>query len=181
MQRAYKKFSFCFLMVGMLVSCQPITERPNVPLEDANVNAAQAADYQIARNREFLQKERASIESYIKDRQWTMERTGNGLYFRVVQPGNGGPRPKMRDQVEVQITSYLLDGTLILAPEKRRVGVGTDSSFEMGFHEALLLMEPGMEAVFILPSHLAHGLAGDLNKVPPMSALVYEIQLLSIF
>ncbi len=181
MQRAYKKFSFFFLMAVVAMSCQPITEKPNAPLEDANVRATEAGDYQIARNREFLQKERASIESYIKDRKWTMQRTGNGLYFQVLRPGNGGAKPKVRDQVEVQVASYLLDGTPIMTPGKRKVGVGTDSSFEMGFHEALLLMEPGMEAVFILPSHLAHGLAGDLDKVPPMSALVYEIQLLTIF
>lgn len=150
-------------------------------MEDATQRSEAIEAYQIARNREFLQKERTSIEAYVKDRDWQMQRTGNGLYYQVVKAGNGGKKPVLRDQVEVQVTAYLFDGTVVLPAGKKRVGVGTDSNFEMGFHEALLLMEPDMEAVFILPSHLAHGLAGDLNKVPPMSALVYEVQLLTIY
>jgi FKBP-type peptidyl-prolyl cis-trans isomerase len=180
MFQPYKMFKWLFVM-ALLAGCKPIADKPRSSMEDAPMRPEDNEAYQIERNRDFLQKERASIEAYIKDRNWQMQRTGNGLYYQITQPGNGGKKPVLRDQVEVQVTSYLFDGTVILAPGRKRIGVGTDSNFEMGFHEALLLMEPDMKAVFILPSHLAHGLAGDLNKVPPMSALVYEVQLLTIY
>jgi FKBP-type peptidyl-prolyl cis-trans isomerase FkpA len=32
----------------------------------------------------------------------------------------------------------------------------------------------------ILPSHLAHGLLGDDNKIPPKASVIYELELLSL-
>jgi FKBP-type peptidyl-prolyl cis-trans isomerase len=172
----------CYLFAGLLLTgCQFMGSEPTgAPLEDATPMVRSMEDVQIERNKAFLQKERASIEAYISDRNWSMERTGNGLYYHYLTKPLGLQKPVMRDDVEVVYTSYLLDGTPIEESIRKRIRVGADGDYEMGFHEALQLMEPGMDAVFILPSHLAHGLAGDLDKVPPMSALVYEIQLIKI-
>jgi FKBP-type peptidyl-prolyl cis-trans isomerase len=41
-------------------------------------------------------------------------------------------------------------------------------------------MHVGDKMRFILPSHLAHGLTGDQSKIPPLSSVVYEIELLEL-
>jgi len=42
----------------------------------------------------------------------------------------------------------------------------------------MLLMNKGAKAKFILPSHLAHGLLGDENKIPSNATVIYDIELL---
>jgi FKBP-type peptidyl-prolyl cis-trans isomerase len=41
-------------------------------------------------------------------------------------------------------------------------------------------MRKGEKAKFILPSHLAHGLVGDLQKIPPLSILVLDVELIDL-
>jgi len=36
----------------------------------------------------------------------------------------------------------------------------------------------GDKAKLIIPSHLAFGLAGDMDQIPPLSPIVYDIEVL---
>jgi len=38
----------------------------------------------------------------------------------------------------------------------------------------------GDHAKLIIPSHLAHGLIGDLDKIPPLTTLVMDIHLIGV-
>jgi FKBP-type peptidyl-prolyl cis-trans isomerase len=51
---------------------------------------------------------------------------------------------------------------------------------ESGMHEAVLLMHVGGKAKFILPSYMANGLQGDNDKIPPMSAILVDLELLEV-
>jgi FKBP-type peptidyl-prolyl cis-trans isomerase len=52
------------------------------------------------------------------------------------------------------------------------------ADIESGIHEGIKFMSVGDRAKLIIPSHLAHGLVGDLDKVPPLSTLVVDIHLI---
>ena len=54
------------------------------------------------------------------------------------------------------------------------------ADIESGLHEGIKYMHVGDFAKLIIPSHLAHGLVGDLDKVPPMSTLVVDIHLIGL-
>jgi FKBP-type peptidyl-prolyl cis-trans isomerase len=41
-------------------------------------------------------------------------------------------------------------------------------------------MKMGDRAKLIIPSHLAHGLVGDLNKIPPLTTIVVDIHLIDL-
>jgi FKBP-type peptidyl-prolyl cis-trans isomerase len=42
-------------------------------------------------------------------------------------------------------------------------------------------MRVGEKARLVMPSHLAHGLLGDMdNKIPPLSPLIIDIELIAI-
>ena len=51
---------------------------------------------------------------------------------------------------------------------------------ESGLEEAVLLMSVGDKGRFIMPPHLAHGLLGDNNKIPPRSIIVYQAELIKL-
>jgi len=71
-----------------------------------------------------------------------------------------------------------LDGTLCYKNDSKsikKVKVDYDN-IESGLHEGLKLMHAGEKAIFILPSHLAHGITGDNDKIPPKSPVYFEIE-----
>jgi peptidylprolyl isomerase len=51
------------------------------------------------------------------------------------------------------------------------------SDKESGLNEAVKLLSIGDKAKLILPSHLAYGLLGDFDKIPPQSILLIDVQL----
>ena len=77
---------------------------------------------------------------------------------------------------------WLLDGTLCyssdsLGMKKFRIGKG---GVEKGLEEGILLMQVGDKARFIMPPHLAQGLMGDQDRIPPRSVILYEVELVQI-
>ena len=73
----------------------------------------------------------------------------------------------------------LLDGTVCYSSDSlglKSFEIDHDQ-IESGIHEGVKLLKEGEHAIFILPSHLAHGLTGDHNKIPPGSPVVYNIEL----
>ena len=49
---------------------------------------------------------------------------------------------------------------------------------ESGLHEGISYMKEGDRAKIIIPSYLAHGLIGDLDKMPPLATIIYDIRLI---
>jgi len=41
-------------------------------------------------------------------------------------------------------------------------------------------MRVGDKAKFIVPSHLGHGLSGDFEKIPPLTTLVIDLELVAL-
>jgi FKBP-type peptidyl-prolyl cis-trans isomerase len=136
----------------------------------------------IGVNRELVSKEATRIDGYLKRNQLEAEKTGTGLRIirKKTHPDKAMPKPG--DFVTVHYTVKLLDGTLCYStkdkkPEMFKVGM---DQVESGLHEGIQLMHVGDEATLILPPHLAHGLIGDQEKIPPLSSIVYDIELVSI-
>jgi FKBP-type peptidyl-prolyl cis-trans isomerase len=40
-------------------------------------------------------------------------------------------------------------------------------------------MKVGDKAKLIIPSHLGHGITGNMDKIPPLSTLIVDIELIS--
>ena len=53
-------------------------------------------------------------------------------------------------------------------------------NIEDGLHKAVLYLKSGDKAKILIPSHLAHGLLGDSKKIPPMSPIIYDIEIISV-
>jgi FKBP-type peptidyl-prolyl cis-trans isomerase FkpA len=134
-------------------------------------------------NKRVTEAEALQIDKYVKRHGLKVITTATGLRYDIYKKAPGKPpMPKKNQVVLIHFTSYLLDGKEIYSSLKGQpVEVVIDrDNVESGVHEGLKYMHVGDKAKFILPSHLAHGIMGDNDKIPPLTPVVYNIELLSI-
>ncbi len=132
-------------------------------------------------NKYELQKESDEINQYIARHKWKMQMTGTGLRYIVIKEGND-VKPESGNFVKVNYKISLLDGTVCYtsAEDGAKEFKVEGDNIESGLHEAVLLMHVNEKAKFILPSYMANGLQGDNNRIPPLSAIVVDLELLAI-
>jgi FKBP-type peptidyl-prolyl cis-trans isomerase FkpA len=102
--------------------------------------------------------------------------TASGLQYEVVKTGNG-PKPKATDKVKVNYKGTLINGT-VFDSSKEPVTFPVNQVIK-GWQEALQLMPVGSKWKIYIPQELAYG-ARSQSPIPPFSALVFEVELLSI-
>ncbi|HEX2099727.1 MAG TPA: FKBP-type peptidyl-prolyl cis-trans isomerase [Candidatus Synoicihabitans sp.] len=105
--------------------------------------------------------------------------TASGLQYEVLKSGNG-PKPKATDTVEVHYHGTLVDGTVFDSSVQR----GETIQFPVngvipGWVEALQLMSVGDKWKLTIPPALGYG-ARAAGKIPPQSALIFEVELIGI-
>jgi FKBP-type peptidyl-prolyl cis-trans isomerase len=129
----------------------------------------------------YIRQEADEITQFIKAHQYAMQATGTGIHYMIYSHGKGD-MAKFGEYVQIAYTISLLDGTLCYDSKQdgpREFCVGKDD-VESGVHQAVQLMHLGDKGLFILPSYLAQGIAGDRDKIPPGAVVVYDITLLRI-
>lgn len=107
--------------------------------------------------------------------------TASGLKYEVLQRGTGTVHPTATDTVTVHYHGTLLDGTVFDSSVRR----GEPTTFPLngviaGWTEGVQLMKVGDKFKFVIPSNLAYGINSPSPMIPPMSTLVFEIELLAI-
>ncbi len=106
--------------------------------------------------------------------------TESGLQYEVLEAGDG-PVPGPEDTVEVHYRGTLVDGTEF----DSSYGRGQTVSFGVGqviagWTEALQLMPVGSKYRLVIPPELGYGAGGAGQMIGPNSALVFEVELVSI-
>jgi FKBP-type peptidyl-prolyl cis-trans isomerase len=106
--------------------------------------------------------------------------TESGLQYEVLEAGDG-PKPGAEDTVEVHYRGTLVDGTEFDSSYSRgqtvTFGVGQVIA---GWTEALQLMPVGSKWKLAIPADLAYGAGGAGQLIGPNSALIFEVELVSI-
>ena len=118
-------------------------------------------------------------------KDWEMNRTGSGLQYFIYEHSEDvdtSIHPIPGDVAEIEYTITLLSGDECYRTEDDEYEefVVDNSEIETGIQEGIKLLSPGDRAKLIVPSHLAHGMAGDLDKIPPLTTLVIDIYLMGI-
>lgn len=143
---------------------------------------AESANEQLkGANVQLLARDIELIESFIKRRGWDMQKTESGLFYSIYEQGEG-TAAQFGDIISLDYTVSLLDGTICYSSDNYGPLVFTvgQGGVEAGLEQAVLMLRPGDKARLILPPFLAHGLLGDLNKIPPRAVIVYELEVLSV-
>ena len=104
----------------------------------------------------------------------------SGVNYIVIEKAAGN-RPNASDTVEIHAKGVFPDGTLFEDTYQRNQPISNVvSNLIPGLSETIQLMPVGSKWRIFIPSTLAYGSAGIPGKVPPYSALVFDIELLEI-
>jgi FKBP-type peptidyl-prolyl cis-trans isomerase FklB len=104
----------------------------------------------------------------------------SGLQYQVITEGTG-PIPTATDKVKTHYHGTLIDGTVFDSSVQR----GEPASFPVngviqGWQEALQLMKVGSKWKLFVPANLAYGERGAGEKIGPNTALIFDVELISI-
>lgn len=134
------------------------------------------------RRREKAEKNRAEGEAFLaaNGKKEGVVTLPSGLQYKVLAAGKG-PSPSPTDNVTVHYRGTLVDGTEFDSSYKRNepATFGVDRVIA-GWKEALPMMKEGAKWQLFVPSKLAYGEQGSGSKIPPNSALLFEVELISV-
>lgn len=171
--------TFFYIVYILLISSILLACRNNHTKK--NIDSNSLKESLIDANKKYVKRESDEINQYIKKRGWEMNASGTGLRYMIYEKTNG-KQAAFGLLAKINYKISLLDGTECYSSSKsgpKEFMIGQDQ-IESGIHEGILLLKTGEKAVFILPSHLAHGLMGDDNKIPARSTIVYDVELVSL-
>lgn len=166
---------FVIMAIIMLLSCENNSQTQQ---SSQSVNAKQRKESVEKANRYIVIQENEAINDYIERHQMDVVETGTGLRYRIVKQGDT-ELIRRGDIVSMEYEVRLLTGDLLYSSKedgKKTFLVGK-GGVESGLEEAVLHLHKGDVADIIIPSHLAFGLLGDGEKVPPRAALIYKIRI----
>tara|TARA_B110000483_G_scaffold241223_1_gene323694 strand:+ start:1493 stop:2059 length:567 start_codon:yes stop_codon:yes gene_type:complete len=131
----------------------------------------------IAQNRAVLEAERKDIELFIDSSSHKFLRNGLGMHISLIERGNGVVLDT-GDLARVNSRVTSLKGYDFSQSKISEFLILRDNEMIWGVQEASLGSRRGDSLVLIIPAHLAHGLAGDLKTIPPLTPLVYYLRIL---
>ncbi len=164
----------CTILSALIISCSGDAEKQH------SIDMSQLQEDLIAANKKATMLESEQIDHYIEKNKLELVKTQTGLRYQIYKDIEGEVISNNQRAV-VQYTINLLDGTECYSTKEavEEFTVGKDY-VESGLHEGIQFMSVGDKAIIIIPSHLAHGLAGDLKKIPFRSTIIYDIELVAI-
>lgn len=156
-------------------------KQPNPSNQQLEHDAAQVKESLIKANRYLIRTEEEDINDFLHRYGWTMQKTGTGLRYAIESAGNGD-LVRYGQLVTLRYKVMLLTGDVIYSSDQlgfKQFTVGR-GGVETGLEEGIRLLRKGDKAKFILPSHLAFGLLGDSEKIPPRTPIVYLIEVVEV-
>lgn len=139
------------------------------------------AEQMIRSNQAAVKLEDRDIDLYAERYGLQVQRTGRGVCYQLVRD-MPGPSVRSGQWATVNYRVELLNGDTAYTTES-----GLPESFkvelddvESGLHEGIQYLSPGDSAVLIIPSYRAHGLIGDMDRIPMRSTVVYYIGLVKV-
>ena len=92
-----------------------------------------------------------------------------------------GAAPKPTDKIKIHYHGTTIDGKIFDSSVDRKTPFESYANqFVTGFNEALSLMKVGSKYKVFIPQELAYGSQSRGALIQPLSALVFEVELLEI-
>ena len=169
---------FLYISILFMVSCSDVKEPEKEP------EIKWTTDQSLKLGKELALEEELAIQVYLEGaKKFKYTLTGSGLRYSIYERSEDTTvKPAVGNQVCVDLRIDQLDGTNCYqtdADECMQFLVDK-SEAESGLQEAIKLLSIGDRARLIIPSHIAHGLIGDQDMIPPLSTLVIDVKLIEI-
>ena len=172
-----KSFTYFFILILIVLSCRQ--EKKPIVEEKSKWSKGHSVNF----NQELVIREQMQIKLFLDhQKSLKMNLTNSGLRYMIYKNGVGEELAKNGQLATIKIKMSLLDGTICyetIDNEYEYFGI-EKSEKEFGIHELVKYMKVGDRAKAILPSHLAHGLLGDRQNIPPQSILYLDVELIDL-
>lgn len=113
-----------------------------------------------------------------------MNKTSSGLSYMEIVKSDSKISPNVGDEVTLSYDIRLMDPLQTSCYHSDSNGLAKfkveQSLVESGLHEMITYLNVGDSALVVLPHYLAHGIAGDNQKIPPLSPVLYFIKLIDV-
>lgn len=164
-----------FLCIFIIISCQN-KNKTNIDIE-TTIDKNELLEW----NKKIVDINTEVINKFLERRKWKMEISETGLYWQIIKKTNL-QKIVSGKIVEFKFKTFLLSGELLYSSEisgNRFLQIDKNQE-EVGLNEGLKMLCLGEKARFIIPPHLAFGVAGDGYKVPVYAVLLYEVEIVEI-
>lgn len=160
---------FAMLLLMLLVGCK---QTPIVEVEDKGSNGL--SERLITANKYIASSEQTQIDGYVSRRGWNCETLPCGARLCVQKESKGAPIAN-DDIVVIRYTLSTLSDAVIYADRADTLRVGRHQA-TVALDEALVRLRHGSEAWVISPSEACYGVAGDGDRIPSRTVLVYNLK-----
>ena len=168
-------FYFITVMCLLLSSCHDRT--PVIDLQPDN--STRYKENMINANRVVIQSEATQIEGYVQRRKMSTKALPCGALYSEYAHGDSSPiNPE--DTVVVGYRLEALDGTPFYTRQTDTLVVG-HREVTQALDDLLLQLNYGSKAWLIAPSNTAYGVAGDGDRVPSRTIVIYNIETINKF
>lgn len=178
------KFDFDMIKMGFNAGVNGDSLLINEVLMDSLVQAffkPYTDEYQAVQQAETEKRIAEEAQFFVENKEKEgIITTESGLQYEVLTEGTGAT-PKPEDRVLAHYHGTLMDGTIFDSSVDR----GQPTPFGVsqvipGWVEGLQLMKVGAKYRFFIPQNLAYGMRPPTPKIPPGSALVFEVELIEL-
>lgn len=160
------KYLFLLISICFLFSCG--NDEPE-PLIEATVQA---------------EREDQIIQQYLEENNLTAQKTDLGIYYIVLEEGEGATTPNEGASVVVNYVGKVLYGRQFdssYETGKPLTFTVSSGSVVVGFEQAVQQMKLNEKTRFFIPSRYAYGTSGITSGgreiIPPFATLVFDIKL----
>lgn len=135
----------------------------------------------VETNRYMRERNREHIMAFIDRAGWKMTETPTGLWYMILEPGEGKTIEK-DERISYAYETRLISGALCYSADstKPKTIVAGKGNIEAGLEEGLLFLRNKCTAKFIIPPYLAHGNFGDRDRIPGSAILIVDVRILDV-
>ena len=133
-------------------------------------------------NKNWIKDESFLIDQFCKRHHFDVQQSKSGVRFFISEKTNGikvSPGDIVTIAYEVRLLNS--DTTLCYSSGRNNFNFIVEmDNIESGLHEAITYFKKGEKGFVVLPHYLAHGLIGNMDKIPPLSPVLYKLELLDV-
>jgi FKBP-type peptidyl-prolyl cis-trans isomerase len=166
-------------MFAGLVSCGPDKNNTSNNHQPKEFHKDSVKKQFMKANQMVIQKENDEMDYYAKTHHMNFVRTASGIRYFVYKPAEKGDSIRDNMEITMDYKVSLLNGTECYSSQKdgKKTFIVGHEDIESGIHKGVQYLKKGDQAVLLIPSHLAHGLLGDMNKIPPQTPIIYDVKI----
>ena len=132
-------------------------------------------------NKILIRKDMDKMIGFARNHGWDMKTDSTGFLYEIYEHGTGDTATNgLLATINYEIR--LLDRTLCYSSDSlgSQTFLINHGGVVTGLQYGIIRMRVGDKARFLFPPYLAHGLIGDEDKIPPMSIIYYDVELLEL-